>query len=109
VADIAATGGIPMSETNGNTAPNGLRGWWNSPPRSGLRRFISPWEYRRLRFWAGVRIVAAIVLVSLGLVTLTFGGTDWKTYWWTIAFLAAGAAQFAFAYWELRIARAAAS
>jgi hypothetical protein len=25
-----------------NTASKGLRGWWASPPRSGMRRMISP-------------------------------------------------------------------
>ena len=96
-----------MNARNDNTAPRGLRGWWASPPRSGMRRIISLWSYRHLRFWAGVRIGAGTVLVGFGLVTLSFGGNDWKTFWWTLAFLAAGAAQFAFAAWELSIARSA--
>jgi len=87
------------------TTPTGLRGWWASPPRSGLQRIISPWEYRHLRAWAGVRIGSGIVLVGLGAVTLSFGGNDVKTYGWTIAFLALAAAQFSFADWELAIAR----
>jgi hypothetical protein len=96
-----------MHAPNDNTAPKGLRGWWASPPRSGLQRLISPWEYRHLRAWAGVRIGSGIVLVGLGTVTLWFGGQDWKTYWWAIAFLALAAAQFSFANWELTIARSA--
>src|ERR1017187_1294305 len=44
-----------MHAPNDNTAPKGLRGWWASPPRSGMQRIISPWEYRHLRAWAGVR------------------------------------------------------
>ncbi len=72
-----------MDAQNYNTAPKGLRGWWASPPRSGMRRIISPWEYRHLRGWAGVRIASGIVLAGLG----------------------AAAAQFSFAYWELTIAR----
>ncbi|MFZ0976862.1 MAG: hypothetical protein WAN22_31885 [Solirubrobacteraceae bacterium] len=52
-----------------------------------------------------MRIASAIVLTSLGLITLSFGGNDAKTYWWTLAFLAAAAANSAFAYWELSIAR----
>ena len=72
-----------------------------------MRRIISPWAYRHLRFWAGVRLGAGIALVGLGVVTLSFGGNDWKTYGWAMAFLAAGAAQFAFAAWELSIARSA--
>ncbi|MGA9857651.1 MAG: hypothetical protein WBQ18_07290 [Solirubrobacteraceae bacterium] len=70
-----------------------------------MRIVISPWEYRHLRAWAGVRIASGVVLAGLGVVTLSFGGDDRKTYAWTIAFLAAGAANVAFAYWELEIAR----
>ncbi len=66
------------------------------------------WEYRHLPAWAGVRIVSGIVLAGLGVVTFSFGGNDWKTYGWTMAFLAA-AANLAFASWELSIARSAAS
>ena len=96
-----------MYEPSGNTAPRGLRGWWASPPRSGMRRIIIPWEYRHLRFWAGVRVASGIVAAGLGAVTLSFGGNDWKTYGWAMAFLALGAAQFSFAYWELTISRSA--
>ena len=85
------------------------RGWWASPPRSGPRRVISPWEYRHLRLSASVRIGAGIVQAGLGVVTLTFGGNDRKTYGWTTAFLAGAAANLAFAYWELAIARSAAA
>jgi len=94
-----------MSAADDNPAPEGLRGWWASPPRSGMRRIISPWEYRHLRAWAGVRIASGIVLAGLGAVTLSFGGNDWKTYGWTMAFLALAAAQLSFAYWELTIDR----
>jgi hypothetical protein len=94
-----------MNAPNDNTAPRGLRGWWASPPRSGVRRLISPWEYRHLRGWARVRMVSGIVLVGLGVVTLSFGGIDWATYGWTMVWLALAAAQFSFAYWELTIAR----
>ena len=37
-----------MHAPNDNTAPKGPRGWWASPPRSGMRRVISPWEHRRI-------------------------------------------------------------
>ena len=97
-----------MHAPNNNTAPKGLRGWWASPPRSGMRLMISPCEYRRLRAWAGVRMASGIALAGLGVVTLSFGGNDWKTYGWAMAFLAA-AADLAFAYWELSIARSAAA
>jgi signal transduction histidine kinase len=75
------------------------------PQRSVLEKIlIRSWEYRRLRFLGGVRIGAGIVLVGLGVVTLFFGGNDWTTYGWTIAFLAAGAANLAFGYWFITIA-----
>jgi hypothetical protein len=98
-----------MNARNDNAAPKGQRGWWSSPPRSGMQRIISPWEYRHLRPWAGVRIAAGTVLIGLGIVTLAFGGNDGKTYGWTMAFLALAAANLAFASWELRIAGSAAT
>lgn len=96
-----------MQAPNDNTARKGLRGWWTSPPRSGMRLIISPWEYRHLRAWARVRIASGSVLAGLGLVTLSFGGNDRKTYEWAMVFLAAALAHLAFAYWELTIARSA--
>jgi hypothetical protein len=96
-----------MNAPNDNTAPRGLRGWWASPPRSGMRRIITPWEYRHLRAWAGVRIASGVVLAGLGVVTLAFGGSDWKTFGWTMFFLALAAAQFSVASWLLAIARSA--
>jgi hypothetical protein len=40
-------------------------------------------------------------LAGLGVVTLAFGGNDWTTYGWTLAFLALAATNWAFAGWEL--------
>ena len=94
-----------MHAPNDNTAPRGLRGWWASPPRSGMQRIIAPWEYRHLRAFARLRIAFGTAVVGLGVVTLAFGGNDAKTYGWTAAFLALAAALFSFAYWELTIAR----
>jgi hypothetical protein len=98
-----------MQVPNDNSARKGLRGWWTSPPRSGMRLIISPWEYRHLRGWARVRISTGIVLACLGAVTLSFGGDDRKTFAWTAAFVLAAAAQWAYAAWELRIARSTAA
>jgi signal transduction histidine kinase len=76
-----------------------------APQRSVIERIlIRSWEYRHLRFWAGVRTGAGVVAAGLGVVTLSFGGNDWKTYGWTMVFLAAGAANLAFGYWETNIA-----
>ena len=98
-----------MQPPNDGVASKGLRGWWTTPARSGMRLIISPWEYRHLRAWARVRIGSGVVLASLGVVTLAFGGNDVKTYGWALAFLAAAAANLAFACWELSIARSAAT
>jgi hypothetical protein len=94
-----------MNAPHDNPTPKGLRGVWASPPRSGMRRIIAPWEYRHLRGWASVRIACGIVLAGLGVVTLSFGGNDAKTYGWTMLWLALAAAQFSFAYWLLSIDR----
>lgn len=72
-----------------------------------MRRALSPWEYCHPRAWAGVRAVAAFVLLGLGLVTLSLGGNDSTTYGWTAFWLVLAAAQFSFAYWLLTIARSA--
>lgn len=98
-----------MNTPNNPSSPKGLRGWWKSPPRSGLRLIIAPWEYRHLRGFARARIFFGVVLVSLGLVTLVAGGTDAKAYAWASVFAAGGAAHLAFASWELRIARSEAA
>ncbi len=74
-----------------------------------MRLLIVPWEYRHLRAWARVRIVSGAVLAALGVVTLALGGSEWKTYGWTLVFLALAVATWAFAFWELSIARAEAS
>ena len=94
-----------MNAQNDNTAPKGLRWWWASPPRSGMQRLIPPWEYRHLRAWAGARIAGGTVLAGLGVVTLSFGGNDSKTYGWTAFWLVLAALAFAAGYWEMTIAR----
>ena len=92
-----------LTATN-TTASTGLRAWWTSPPRSGLRLIISPGEYRHLRTRGRVRIASGILSTGLGAVTLSCGGNDRKTYGWAIWFLAAAAANLAYGYWELSIA-----
>ena len=94
-----------MTATKNTTARKGLRGWWASPPRSGLRLMIAPYEYRHLRTWARVRIGVATVLAALGLITLALGGTGAKAYGFATIFLAAATAHAAYASWLLSIAR----
>ena len=98
-----------MRSADPNAGRKGLRARWMYPPRRGMRVVISPWEYRHLRGWAQLRIAGGVALTGLGLVTLAFGGSGWKTYGWTMVFLAAAAANLAFAYWELSIARSEAT
>jgi hypothetical protein len=92
-----------------NNNSKGLRGWWMSPPRSGLRLIIHPWEYRHLRPFARLHIASGIGLACLTLVTLGFGGGDAKTYLWATVFLAPAVAHLVFGFWELSIARSQAA
>jgi len=78
-----------------------------TPLRTGMRRLIPPWEFRHLRVWAGARMAGGIVAGACGLLTLSFGGADPKTYGWAAFFLGIGALAFAAGYWELTIARSA--
>jgi hypothetical protein len=96
-----------MNAPNYKTAAERLRQWWFTPPRPGLQRIIAPWEYRHLRFWARVRIAAGIVLAGLGAVTLVGGSFTTEAVGWAMLFLAAAAASFAWATWDLAIARTA--
>jgi len=81
----------------------------STPPRRPVleRLLIRSWEYRHLRFWAGLRIGSGIALTTCSLLTLTFGGSDAKTYGWAALFLVPAALNFAFGYWQITIARAA--
>ena len=68
-----------MNAPNDNTAAKGLRGWWLSPPRPGMQRLISPWEYRHLRVSGVTRAAAGGFQLGIGLVLLSLGrssGTD---------------------------------
>ena len=58
-----------MHAPTDNTAAKGLRGWWAAPPRSGMRRMISPWERTSRSFSIG----AILVVVSLVLAGCTSG------------------------------------
>jgi signal transduction histidine kinase len=74
------------------------------PQRSVLERIlIRSWEYRRLRFLAGVRIGAGFVLVGLGFITLVGGSFTPKAVGWAAFFLVLAALQFSVGYWYLAI------
>jgi hypothetical protein len=72
--------------------------------RSRLEKaLIRSWEYRHLRFWAGLRIGGGIVLAVLGVITLGYGGGTAKAYLWSLIFLVPAAANLAFASWQISI------
>ena len=70
-----------------------------------MRRIIWPFEYRHLRAFGRVRTAAGIVLVGLGIVTLVGGSFAAVAVGWGLVFLAAAAANFAWAAWLMAIAR----
>jgi hypothetical protein len=91
-----------MNAPNESTAPKGLRGWWASPPRSGMRRTINPWEYRHLRVFGVTRIAGGSVAAAAGVVCLSYG-----VYGWAAFFLVLAALNLAGGYWYITIARSA--
>lgn len=91
-----------MCAQHDGTALHGLRGWWAAPPRSGLHRLITPWEYRHLRASGITRLVGGSVAAAAGVVCLSY-----HAYGWAALFLVIGALDLAGAYWYLTIARSA--
>ena len=91
-----------MNARNDNTAARGLRGWWASPPRSGLQRLIAPYEYRHLRFFGVGRIAGGSVAAAAAIVCLSYG-----VYGWAAFFLVIAALNLAGGCWYVTIDRSA--
>ena len=91
-----------MNARNDNTAARGLRGWWASPPRSGMQRLIAPYEYRHLRFFGVGRIAGGSLAAAAGIVCLSYG-----VYGWAAFFLVIGALNLAGGGWYVTIDRSA--
>jgi hypothetical protein len=91
-----------MNAPNDNTAVKGLRGWWASPPRSGMQRLIVPFEYRHLRVYGTARVAGGSVAAAAGVVCLSYG-----VYGWAAFFLVVAALNLAGGSWYLNIARSA--
>jgi hypothetical protein len=87
-----------MNAPNDNTAPRGLREWWLTPPRSGLQRWISPWEYRHLRGFGVTRVFAGSIAAAAGLICLSY-----RVYGWAAFFLVIGALNLAGGCWFITI------
>jgi hypothetical protein len=91
-----------MNAPNDSTAANGLRGWWQTPPRPGMHRIINPWEYQHLRFSGVTRIAGGSTAAAAGVVCLAYGAYGWATF-----FLVVAAPNLAGGYWYLTIDRSA--
>jgi len=91
-----------MNAPSDNTAAKGLRGWWQSPPRSGMQRLINPFEYRHLRAFGVTRIAGGGVAAAAGVVCLSYG-----VYGWAAFFLVLAALNFAGGSWYITIDRSA--
>ena len=91
-----------MNAPSDNTAAKGLRGWWQSPPRSGMQRLINPFEYRHLRAFGVTRIAGGGVAAAAGVVCLSYG-----VYGWAAFFLVLAALNFAGGSWYISIDRSA--
>ncbi len=89
-----------MNAPDDNTAAKGLRGWWASPPRTGIRRTIAPWEYRHLRASGVTRMACGAVLAVGGILFLSYGS------WWAAPFLVLAALNIGGGYWYTTMARA---
>ena len=89
-----------MNAPNDNSAAKGLRGWWLTPPRSGMQRLIAPWEYHHLRLFGIMRFAGGVVAAAAGAVCLWYG-----VYAWAAFFLVVAALSLLGGYWELAIAR----
>ena len=76
-----------MNASNDNTAAKGLRGWWRSPPRTGMQRLIVPYEYRHLRVFGVGRIAGGSVAAAAGVVCLSYGVYEWAAFFLVIAAL----------------------
>ena len=102
-----------MNGSNDNTAAKDLRERWLSPPRPGMQRFISPWEYRHLPVSGVTRAAAGGFQLGIGLVLLSLGrqaGTDRerrKMYRLSAWFLVPAAANLASGFWYTTIVSSA--
>jgi hypothetical protein len=78
-----------------------------TPSRTGMRRLIPRFEFRRLHAMARVHIVVGIALVGLSVITLAGGSFRAVVIAWAAFFLVLAALQFSVGYWFLAIVRPA--
>jgi hypothetical protein len=80
-----------------------------APSRTGMRRLIPRFEFRRLHGMARVHIVVGTVLAGLGVITLVGGSFEAVAIAWAAFFLVLAALQFSVGCWFLAIIRSAPS
>ena len=73
-----------------------------TPPRTGMRRIITRFEYRHLRGFGVTRIAGGSVQAAAGLICLAYG-----VYGWAAFFLVLAALNLAGGSWYLTVARSA--
>jgi len=78
-----------------------------TPSRTGMRRIIPRFEFRRLHAMARVRIAVGTVQAGLGVITLVGGSFTAVAIAWAAFFLGLAALQFSVGYWYLAIVRSA--
>ena len=73
-----------------------------TPPGTGMRRLIVPWEYRHLRAVGVTRIAGGSAAATAGIVCLSY-----RVYGWAAFFLVLGTLNLAGGSWYITIARSA--
>ena len=91
-----------MNAPNDNAVWKRLRGWWASPPRTGMQRLIAPYEYRHLRLFGVGRMAGGSVAATAGVVCLSYG-----VYGWAAFFLVLAGLNLAGGSWYLTVAGSA--
>ena len=79
-----------------------------APSRTGMRRLIPRFEFRRLHGMARVHVAVGTVLIGLGVITLAGGSFKAVAIAWAAFFLVLAALHFSVGYWFLAIIRSAA-
>jgi hypothetical protein len=89
-----------MNAPNANAAARGLRRWWASPPRTGMRRLINPIAYRHPHALSRMHILGGGVAAIPVLICLAYAAYGWAAF-----FLVISALNLAAGYWYITIAR----
>jgi hypothetical protein len=93
-----------MNASSDHTPASGLRGWWASPPRTGLQRLIAPYEYRHLRFFGTARVAGGAVAAAAGVICLAYDAYGWAAFFGVL-----GVLNLVGGSWFLTVARSAAA